>query len=255
MVHEHYSNGVLAETGLFNSFTFLEVNRVYILIVEDNRDMADNIADYLEAKGCTYDFARDGITAVQRATTDEFDVIILDVMLPGMDGFSVCQSIREQVSRHVPIIMLTARDTLPDKLTGFESGADDYLVKPFALEELFARIKVLAKRSDGSDEKILRVADLELRVDTHEIRRGGQLIELNKACFTLLHLLMLASPRVVPRAEIELKLWEDMPPGSDVLRSNVYTLRNKIDKPFSAPLLHTVHGVGYKIVDHDGENT
>ena len=224
-----------------------------ILIVEDNRDMADNIADYLEVQGCSYDFAMDGITALQKATSEEYDVIVLDVMLPGMDGFSVCQSIRDQVSRHVPIIMLTARDTLPDKLTGFESGADDYLVKPFALEELFARIKVLINRSKGGDEKILKVADLELHLDTFEVSRAGQMIELNKACFKLLHILMLASPRIVPRAEIELKLWEDMPPGSDVLRSNVYTLRNKIDKPFSTTLLHTVHGVGYKLVDPDGK--
>ena len=222
---------------------------MYVLIVEDNRDLADNIADYLEAQGHTYDFAMDGVTALQKATHEEYDVIILDVMLPGMDGFTVCKSIRAEKSRQVPILMLTARDTLPDKLTGFESGADDYLVKPFALEELLARLMVLYKRTKGDDEKVLKIADLELHLDTHEVKRNGVVIELNKTCFKLLHILMVASPRMVPRSELELKIWEDMPPGSDVLRSNVYTLRNKIDKPFSFPLIHTVHGVGYKVAN------
>ena len=225
---------------------------MYILIVEDNRDLADNIADFLEAKGHSYDFAMDGITAVQRAKAEEYDVIVLDVMLPGMDGFTVCRTIREEKSRHVPIIMLTARDTLPDKLTGFESGADDYLVKPFALEEPWARINALHQRMGEPAEKILRVGELELHLDTYEVSRAGERIDLNRACFKLLQILMSASPRIVPRAELELKLWEDMPPGSDVLRSNVYMLRNKIDKPFSEPMLHTVHGVGYKLIAAKG---
>ncbi|MGI9568862.1 MAG: response regulator transcription factor, partial [Desulfobulbia bacterium] len=130
-----------------------------------------------------------------------------------------------------------------------------YLVKPFELEELWARINALHQRLGEPAEKIIRVGDLELHLDTHKVSRAGKSIELNKACFNLLQILMSASPRIVPRAELELKLWEDMPPGSDVLRSNVYTLRNKIDKPFSKAMLHTVHGVGYKIVDQNSEET
>ncbi len=224
---------------------------MHVLIVEDNRELADNIADYLESKGQTFDFAKDGITAVQRVASEEYDIILLDVMLPGMDGFTVCRTIRAEKNRRVPILMLTSRDTLPDKLTGFESGADDYLVKPFELEELWARLQALYARSAASQNEVLKIHDLELNPETHMVQRAHQDITLTKTCFKLLQILMAASPRIVPRAELELKLWDDMPPGSDVLRTNMYTLRNKIDKPFSKPLLQTVHGVGYRILNPD----
>ncbi len=224
---------------------------MHVLIVEDNRELADNIADYLESKGQTFDFAKDGITAVQRVASEEYDIILLDVMLPGMDGFTVCRTIRAEKNRRVPILMLTSRDTLPDKLTGFESGADDYLVKPFELEELWARLQALYARSAASQNEVLKIHDLELNPETHMVQRAHQDITLTKTCFKLLQILMSASPRIVPRAELELKLWDDMPPGSDVLRTNIYTLRNKIDKPFSKPLLQTVHGVGYRILNPD----
>lgn len=222
-----------------------------VLIVEDNRELADTIADFLEAKGQSFDFAKDGITAVQRSATEEYDIILLDVMLPGMDGFTVCRTIRAEKNRRVPILMLTSRDTLPDKLTGFESGADDYLVKPFKLEELWARLQALYARTAANHNQTLKIHDLELDSEKHLVRRANQDITLTKTCFKLLQILMAASPRIVPRAELELKLWDDMPPGSDVLRSNMYTLRNKIDKPFSKPLLQTIHGVGYKIINPD----
>lgn len=220
---------------------------MHILIVEDNRDIADNIADFLELKGHSFDFAMDGIAAVNQAINNEYDVIVLDIMLPSMNGFEVCKRIRDEKTHHVPIIMLTARDTLDDKLDGFDSGADDYLVKPFDLPELEARIKVLGQRFAPEIEKIISVDDLSINTQTREVKRGGQKIKLNNTCYKLLSILMLASPRVVSRAELELKMWGDYLPGSDVLRTTVYTLRGKIDKPFNHDLLHTVHGVGFLI--------
>ena len=221
---------------------------MHILIIEDNRDISDNIADYLEKRGYSFEFALDGISGLRLACKNEYDVIVLDVMLPGMNGYQVCHQIRKEKDKHVPIIMLTARDTLEDKLNGFDSGADDYLVKPFALPELEARIKALTIRFAELCSKILEVSDLKLDLTKRQVTRAGNNIKLNKTCFKLLSILMAASPRVVPREEIELKIWDDMPPGSDVLRTAVYNLRQKIDKPFSANLLHTVHGVGFTIL-------
>ena len=224
---------------------------MHILIVEDNRDIADNIADYLEDEGYSYDFAMDGITAVSKTRSDAFDLIILDLMLPGLDGIEVCKTVRAESEQHIPIIMLTARDTLPDKLQGFDAGADDYLTKPFALEELGARIKALAKRGQEKQTKVVRIGELELVPETRFVQRAGRQIRLNNTCFKILHILMLNSPHIVSKDQLELKIWHGTPPGSDVIRSNIYTLRNKIDKPFNSPMLYTEHGVGYSIRESD----
>lgn len=141
-----------------------------------------------------------------------------------------------------PAIMLTARDTLEDKFLGLDSGADDYLVKPFALKELEARIMVIAKRKPVTDKVILVVADLEMNLGTFKVNRQGKNIDLNNTCISILRLLMEAFPNVVSRKEMENSLWGDMPPGSDVLRSHMYTLRKKIDKPFDQALIETIHG-------------
>jgi len=146
------------------------------------------------------------------------------------------------------VLMLTARDTLADKLEGFNAGADDYLVKPFELEELSARVQALVRRSDPTGKKPLRIGDLELDTGKRQVQRAGRPIELNRACLKILTMLMRASPNVVSRKEIEYALWSDMPPGSDVLRSHIYTLRSAIDKPFKRPLIQTVHGIGFKLV-------
>ena len=220
-----------------------------LLIVEDNPDIAENIADYLESKGHILDFAMDGIGGLHLALTQDYDVIVLDIMLPGMDGLTFCRELREKGEKQTPVLMLTARDTLADKLKGFDAGADDYLVKPFAMQELDARLEALAKRYNRVQKSCLAVADLELDTGRMEVKRAGKTIELNKTCLKILTILFKAYPNVVSRKELELALWGDMLPGSDALRSHIYTLRNAIDKPFNNPLLETVHGIGYRLVE------
>jgi DNA-binding response OmpR family regulator len=226
-----------------------------ILIVEDNIDIAENIADYFELQGHVTDFAMDGIGGFHLALTQEYDAIILDIMLPGMDGLTFCRKLRKEGEKATPVLMLTARDSLDDKLVGFDAGADDYLVKPFELEELSARIQALVRRSDHAKKKRLRIGDLEMDLGKMQVQRAGRLIELNRACLKILTMLMQASPHVVSRQEIEHALWSDMPPGSDALRSHIYTLRQAIDKPFKRHLIHTVHGMGYKLVESNDLST
>lgn len=220
-----------------------------ILIVEDNIDIAGNIGDYFELQGHVTDFAMDGIGGLHLALTQEYDAIILDIMLPGMDGLTFCRKLRQEGEKATPVLMLTARDTLGDKLEGFDAGADDYLVKPFELDELSARIQALVRRTDQTQKRLLRVGDLEMDLGKMQVKRSGRRIELNRACLKILTMLMQASPNVVSRKEIEHALWSDMPPGSDALRSHIYTLRQAVDKPFKRHLIQTVHGLGYKLVD------
>jgi len=218
-----------------------------ILVVEDNRDIAENIADYLEPRGYTLDFAADGRHGLQLALDHDFDVIVLDVMLPRMDGMTVCQKLR-QAHRATPVLMLTARDQLDDKLAGFESGADDYLVKPFSVKELEARLHALMKRVHHfGDGGVLTVADLTFNQQTLQASRAGVTLDLNPTQRKLLELLMKSSPAVVKRERLEALIWGDLPPDNDVLRTHIYSLRNVIDKPFDQKLLHTVHGVGYRL--------
>ena len=218
-----------------------------ILIVEDNADIAENIGDYLEQQGHVLDFAMDGIGGLHLALTHDFDVIVLDIMLPGIDGLTFCRKLRKEAENKTPVLMLTARDTLSDKLEGFDAGADDYLVKPFALEELAARIGVLARRGDQLSTSRLCVADLEVDIGKMQVQRAGRKIDLNRACLKILIMLMQAHPNIVTRKELEHALWGDAPPGSDALRSHIYALRSAIDKPFKHSLLETIHGVGYRL--------
>lgn len=221
------------------------------LIVEDNRDICENIAVYLEKHHFILDFAYDGINAMHLAKTSTFDVIVLDLMLPGMDGLRFCQKLRNEADIDTPVLMLTARDTLDDKLKGFEAGADDYLVKPFALQELLARLQALHKRSHGKKDKLLVVGELTLNRSTLTVHRAGKRIELSPISMKLLQRLMEESPSVVARDTLETLLWADEHPDGDALRSHMYKLRQVIDKPFNKPLIHTIHRVGYRLADED----
>jgi DNA-binding response OmpR family regulator len=219
------------------------------LIVEDNRDICANIATYLEKCGYVLDFAYDGLTAMRLASTHPFDVIVLDLMIPGMDGLTFCQRLRDDARMETPVLMLTARDTLDDRLKGFDAGADDYLVKPFALQELHARLRALYKRSHRHADTLLAVGDLTMNRSTLQVHRAGQRVELNPAGMKLLQRLMEESPSVVAREELETLLWADEPPDGDALRSHMYKLRQAVDRPFDRPLIHTVHRIGYRIAE------
>jgi DNA-binding response OmpR family regulator len=221
-----------------------------ILIVEDHRDIAENIGDYLEPKGHELDYAADGITGLHLAVTNDYDVIVLDLMLPALDGLQVCRKLRQEGKRNTPVLMLTARDQLDDKIEGFDAGADDYLVKPFAMKELEIRLNALSRRATTSQaSRVLKVGDLEFDPDTQTVKRAGQRLELNPSLRTLLGLLMSNSHRVVKRDELEQALWGDERPDGDVLRAHIYALRTAIDRPFPLKLLHTVHGMGYRLTD------
>ncbi len=217
------------------------------LIVEDNRDICENIAAYLEKHSYILDFAYDGISAMHLVLTNPFDVIVLDLMLPRMDGLSFWQKLRVDAKVQTPVLMLTARDTLDDKLKGFEAGADDYLVKPFALQELHARLQALYKRSHGKTDNLLTVGDLTLNKSTLQVHRSGRRVDLNPTGMKLLQRLMEEAPSVVARDALETLLWADEPPDGDALRSHMYKLRQAVDRPFESPLIHTVHRIGYRI--------
>lgn len=219
-----------------------------LLLVEDNADLAATVGDELEARGYTMDYARDGASALGLAMTQHYDLILLDLMLPKLGGMEVCKRLREQ-RLTTPILMLTARDQLADKLEGFEMGADDYLVKPFDMEELVVRIKALLRRSRGEvSDAELRVADLLFDTGSLEVSRAGQRLEVSPTGLRILRILMRESPKVVTRETLEKELWGDLLPDSDTLRSHVYNLRREIDRPFSEKLLHTLPGIGFRLV-------
>ncbi len=220
-----------------------------ILLVEDNRDILANLADYLGMKGYSVDCAQDGLSGLHLAATEHYDLIVLDIMMPGMDGYTLCKRLREDARRDTPVIMLTARDQLDDRLQGFRSGADDYLLKPFALSELAARIEAVLRRSQGGGRRELQVADLRYDLDTLQVNRAGKPLKLNPIGLKLLATLMQKSPHVLRREVLEETLWGDDCPDSDSLRSHIHQLRQVIDKPFDKPLLQTVHGVGYRLVE------
>ncbi|MES2181721.1 MAG: response regulator transcription factor [Pseudomonadota bacterium] len=221
-----------------------------ILVVEDNKDILTLIVDFLAYQQHHVDCAQDGITGLHLAVTQAFDIIVLDVMLPGIDGFQFCQRLREDAKIDTPIIMLTARDTLDDKLRGLKLGADDYLLKPFALSELMARLESIVKRS-RKVQRILKVSGLNYNLDTMEIFRDDCQLKVNPIGMKLLALLMQRTPAVVKRQLLEDALWGNDTPDSSSLKTHIYQLRAVIDKPFTYPLIHTVHGVGYRIAQQN----
>ncbi|HWS13672.1 MAG TPA: response regulator transcription factor [Rhodocyclaceae bacterium] len=223
-----------------------------ILVVEDNRDLAANIVDYLEERGHRVDAAPDGVAGLRLAAAGDFDVIVLDLTLPRMDGLTLCRRLRGEAGKPTPVLILTARGTLDDKAAGFDCGADDYVVKPFELRELEMRLHALARRTRaGEGLRLLQVADLSFDLAALRVRRGERAIELPAIPLRILELLMKRSPQVVWRREIEQAVWGDSPPDSDALRVHIHTLRAAIDPPGAAPLLHTLRGVGYRLAEDE----
>jgi DNA-binding response OmpR family regulator len=222
---------------------------VRILLVEDNRHLSESLRRSLMDDGYAVDRAYDGEEGEAWALTYDFDAIILDLMLPKADGLTVCRNLRVQ---HVtsPILMLTARDTVDDRVLGLDSGADDYLVKPFALQELLARLRALLRREAEDKSAELRVGELALDPAGRQVERAGQLIRLTAKEFALLEYLMRNPSRVVTRQQAEDHIWSyDFQGSSNVVDVYIRRLRRKIDEPFEIPMLETVRGVGYRLVD------
>lgn len=225
---------------------------MHILFIEDDIDILNNIADYLELHGHIVDRASDGLQGLNLVENHRahYDLLLIDLNLPRLDGFQLVQQIKRK-SLVLPIIILTARDQLEDKLSVFSMGVDDYLVKPFALAELHARIQAIWNRCYNlGGQSVLRMADLVLNRETRELSRAGQPLKLSPIASTLLEMLMLESPNVVTRQKLEQRLWQDSLPESDSLRTHIHHIRQVIDKPFPKALLHTVHSVGYKLSDN-----
>jgi len=220
-----------------------------ILIIEDNPDIVANLYGFLEPKGYVLDSAVNGYAGLALAADHAYDVIVLDVMLPGLSGIDVCRKLRNELHSAVPVLMLTARDTLQDKEAGFNAGADDYLVKPFSLVELDLRLNALRRRARGEhrSSQVLQVGSLRFNTDTYQVTRDGMPLALTKTGFIMLKCLMRESPRLVSREQLEHEVWGDNRPESDALRTHLHALRQVLDKPFAFPMLRTVPGLGYQL--------
>ena len=219
-----------------------------VLLVEDHRLLAETIMDYLATESIEVDYAANGLQGLEMARSQPFDAIILDVNLPGIDGFTICEQLRQTYKIDTPILMLTARDQLEDRIKGFENGADDYLIKPFENQELVMRLKALVKRDRGEvTTKLLTVGSLKLDTGKMQIWRNDQLIEVSPTSFKILSILARSYPEVVTREEIEQELWGSDMPDTDTLRSHVYNLRKAVDHPFDDAMIQTVKGVGLKL--------
>ena len=218
-----------------------------VLIVEDERDIAANIWDYLEKRGYVVDHVIDGEQGLARSVEGGFDVIVLDLGLPRLDGLELCRRLRSAGSG-VPVLMLTARDTLEDCLSGFEHGADDYMVKPFAMRELEARIRVLHRRGSPPNDEPLTRGELRYSPKSMLATRAGRSIPLTISQGRILSILMRESPNVIRREAMLTAVWGEEGGTYAALHTHVSTLRALIDRPFETPMLQTMHGIGYRLV-------
>lgn len=220
-----------------------------ILIIEDNAGLAANIYDYLEACGHHPDAAPDGESGLGLLGINRYDAIVLDWMMPRMDGMTMLARLRQDMKSRIPVIVLTAKDQLEHKLHGFLTGADDYVVKPVALAELEIRLRVLVQRTRGAvdESQVLEVADLRFDLGTLEVSRAGKTLAMTPVRRQLLELLMRRSPGLVRREELENLIWKDDVPDNDVLRSHMHMLRKAVDGDSPRKLLKTIAGSGYRL--------
>ncbi len=224
----------------------MSARTIRLLIVEDDRDVAANIAEYFEARNAILDFAYDGQAALALARSARFDVVVLDLGLPRLEGTHVAARLRDD-GVDTPILVLTARDSLDDKASAFATGVDDYLVKPFALAELEMRVTALIRRYEGSDAHVLQIDDLALDTRARLVRRAGLKLQLNRNQFGILERLMRASPNLVTKEELSDHLWGDHQGSPETLRAYIHELRNIVDKPFPIRLIQTIHSQGYAL--------
>lgn len=222
-----------------------------ILIVEDEPKTGDYLRQGLSEAGFVVDLARDGLDGLHAATTAEYDLIVLDVMLPRLDGWGVLETLRRG-GQQTPVLFLTARDQVEDRVRGLELGADDYLVKPFAFSELLARVRTLLRRGRAKEPEVLRAADLELDLLRRRVLRAGQRIDLTAKEFALLELLLRRQGEVLPRSLIASQVWDmNFDSDTNVIEVAVRRLRAKVDDPFEPKLIRTVRGMGY-VLEADG---
>jgi DNA-binding response OmpR family regulator len=222
-------------------------DRMKILIIEDEIKLSNILLQGLKEQGMAVDVARDGATGLQSAAAAPYDAIILDVMLPKKNGFQVLQELREAGDK-TPVLMLTTRSGVEDRVRGLDLGADDYLPKPFAFQELLARLRAITRRPQVEPQTTLKLADLELNPQKREVKRAGQLLELTAREFALLEFLLRHQDVVVTRAMILDQVWDagyEFDSGSNVVEVYINYLRRKIDQPFTGKLIHTVRGAGY----------
>ena len=218
-----------------------------ILVAEDDRQMAGVLRRGLQEQGYAVDVASDGDDGLTLATSEPYDLVILDVMLPELDGLSLCRSLRTQ-HRSMPVLMLTARDTVDDRVAGLDSGADDYLVKPFAFRELLARVRALLRRDDLSKDPVLRAADLEVNTLTREVHRGGRSVELTSKEYAVLEYFLRHPNQVLSRTQIAEHVWDyDFVAMSNVVDVYIRYLRRKLSDESEPRLLHTIRGTGYQL--------
>ncbi len=213
-----------------------------MLLVEDDLDLAATVVQYLELEGIACDHAANGLAGLTLMREQRYEVLLLDINLPKMDGLGVCQQLRSE-GDDTPILMLTARDQLNDKVAGFNAGTDDYLVKPFELEELVVRVQALSRRRSGQT-KLLQCADLVMNLNDKTVTRQGRPLKLSPTSWQLLEALMRASPQLLSRQRLEQVVWGDAPPDSNSLKVHLFNLRRAVDGEFKAALLHTVPGQG-----------
>lgn len=222
-------------------------DNIPLLLVEDDSSLAGSLADYLGERGYDVDFAFNGVGGIALARRNEYAVIVMDVSMPMLDGLSACQALRDEHGINTPIIFLTARDTLEDKIAGYESGGDDYLVKPFAPEELVCRIDALRKRPPAAAAKAMTLADLAIDPGSQQVTYAGKTLNLNDRHIALLMKLAKSAPGVVGKKTLEAEIWPDETPSSNPLRTHVYRLRRLLGDAFGHDFIKTVHGKGYRI--------
>ncbi|RYF84179.1 MAG: response regulator [Comamonadaceae bacterium] len=226
---------------------------MYLLVVEDENKLGDYLRKGLSESGFNVDLARDGVTGLGMARSGNYDAVVLDVMLPGIGGFDIVRMLR-QAGVQVPVLMLTARDAVEDRVNGLESGADDYLAKPFAFSELLARVRALLRRSPLQDVTRHALADLQLDLTTRRAQRGGRRLDLTAKEFALLSLLLRRQGQILPRAVLADQVWGmNFDSETNVVEVAIRRLRGKLDDPFAVKLLHTVRGMGYVLELRDGE--
>jgi len=228
---------------------FISDSSMRILIVEDDAELSTSMAEFLELQGAECDFAYNGLSGVELATETSFDVILLDLMLPKLDGFDACSEMRRR-GCSTPVLMLTAMDTTEDQLDGFRAGVDDYVVKPCSMPLLWARIGALIKRSQNQ-QALHHLGPLEINVESRNLKRNGKAISLTPTEWRILEVLLRHSPKVVSRSDIENSVWPDQEPDPGRLNVHLHSLRKSLDKPFDYPLIKTVTGLGLSISDED----